>query len=62
MPGLDGIEFINKALEMGLNDTLYYVLTGGTNAVEEKRIMDAGAQGILIKPLSKDKLKKIFND
>lgn len=31
MPGMSGLEFINKALDNELKNTSYYILTGGAS-------------------------------
>lgn len=58
MPGMSGLEFINKCKQVfKMQSTKYYVLTGGLSSNETDQINNSGASGIMYKPPTIDKLK-----
>lgn len=60
MPGMNGIEFIEKAKSLGLDKTLYFILSGGTTPDQQNRIIEVGGSDVLNKPLTVTKIKSLL--
>lgn len=59
MPNKDGIETTKEIREKGI-DTPIVALTGDSDEETKKAFIDAGANDILIKPITQDKIKEIL--
>lgn len=62
MPVLNGLEVLTELTNTGeINDIYVVALTAYSMSAEKNKILNAGAKGILTKPLSKDQLRGVVS-
>ena len=60
MPGMDGLEFIKKSISSNYLQTKYFVLTGGTSDNMIETLIKAGAEQVLMKPITIKTLERVI--
>lgn len=62
MPVMNGLQVLDELTSTGeINDTYIIALTAYSLSAERSEILDAGAKGILTKPLSKDQIRGVVS-